>query len=192
MTVDAAPAVQQTTHQRQPSLVPSETTKQPVEDDHTAPPASADIAVHPPQPRHRRSEEPQPRQQHRSPRPQHATTSPRIDRVAYEIPAYRNNHVETREIIIREPAASGPASATPPAPPRHRYDEQPPRIERTVVSREMHFANAAPRPARAPQSRMEVPAQSEPVIQVSIGRVEVRAVTPPPAAKSNPRRAPPP
>jgi len=98
--------------------------------------------------------------------------------------------IETREIIVREPAASAASTqpASPPTHPRHRYDEQPPPIERTVVSRETHFANAVPRSARVPRSRMDVPAPAEPVIQVSIGRVEVRAVTPPPATKPN--RAP--
>ena len=95
--------------------------------------------------------------------------------------------VETRDIIVREPAlpAVASATATSPAPVRHRYDEQPPRIERTVVSRETHFATATPRSTRVAQPRMEVPPVSEPVIQVSIGRVEVRAVAPPPAVKQH-------
>ena len=197
MTVDAAPAVQQATPQRQPPLAPSLTKKQPVEDDHTAPPTSVDIAVHPPQPaapapRRTPAAATTPLSSPRStPPPPRALTeslaeSPAKSLTGSLIGSLTKTIAETREIIVREPAAPGAATTTPqPAPPRHRYDEQPPRIERTVVSREMHFANIAPRSARATQSRVEVPAQSEPVIQVSIGRVEVRAVTPPPAAKSN-------
>jgi hypothetical protein len=185
MTVDAAPPARTATPQRQHSPAPNET-KQPVDDDHIALPVSADIvAGNPPQP---------------APPPERrtvaATTTPISSSRSTPQPppvltdsiheSLSGPFVETREIIVREPAAPGDATATPqPTRPRHRYDEQPPRIERTVVSREMHFASAAPRSARAPQSRMEVPAQSEPVIQVSIGRVEVRAVTPPPAAKAN-------
>ncbi len=184
MTVDAVPSMQQATHQRQPSLVPSDT-KQPVADDRTAPPASADIAVHPPQPaappeRRKVAAATTPISSSRSMPPPARVLSESITESRIE------SIVETREIIVREPATPGAASTTPPpAQPRHRYDEQPPHIERTMVTREMHFANAAPRSSRAPQSRMEIPAQSEPVIQVSIGRVEVRAVAPPPAAKSN-------
>jgi hypothetical protein len=181
MTVDVPPHLQQATHQRQPSLVPIET-KQSLEDDHTASPVSA-VAIHPPQPAAPA--------QRRTPAGSTTTissiTSPPARALSEPITeSPTESIIETREIIIREPAAPGPASATPPpAQPRHRYDEQPPRIERTVVSRELHFASSAPRPARGMQSRMDVPAQSEPVIQVSIGRVEVRAITPPPAAKSN-------
>jgi hypothetical protein len=184
MVIGAVPAVPRSMPQRQPPpLVPGET-KRPVEDDHTSPPASADSATHPP--------------------PPPAAAPPQQRRIAAAVPpvvtasrgtppahVLTESIVETREIIVREAGAPDAAStqpAPPPALPRHRYDEQPPRIERTVVSREALFANAPPRPARASQSRMDVPAPSEPVIQVSIGRVEVRAVTPPPAAKPN--RAP--
>jgi hypothetical protein len=189
-SVDFAQAVQPATQQRQPSIIPSETTKQRVEESHTAPPTSAHIAVHPPQ----QAAPPQRRtlvtaatttiiSPRSTPPPAHVSSQPITETVTKTL---IETIAETREIIIREPAVLGPESATPPpTPPRHRYDEQPPRIERTVVSRELHFANSAPRPARGTQSRMEVPAQSEPVIQVSIGRVEVRAITPPPAAKPN-------
>jgi hypothetical protein len=80
-------------------------------------------------------------------------------------------------------------------PPRHRDDEEPPRVTRgddvhtveretirelrttppRVVTRETLRRAASPAAAAAP-------AESEPVIHVSIGRVEVRAVTPPPSA----------
>jgi hypothetical protein len=99
--------------------------------------------------------------------------------------------IETREIVVREtatPATTHPQSPQPPALPRHRHDERPPRIELPVPGPETRFVHAERRSPGVPHSRPEAPAPSEPVIQVSIGRVEVRAVTPQPAAKQG--RAP--
>lgn len=95
--------------------------------------------------------------------------------VRVEVPA-------TRDADIEPPRASEP---------RHRYDEQPPRIEkreRRETPSPITVRDARPAP---PRSQGEPAAASEPVIHVSIGRVEVRAVTPPPAPqRARARNAP--
>src|SRR5205807_3209103 len=125
--------------QRNSAFVAIET-KRRADDVPISPPAAAFVAVQPPEP---------------------VTTIPRRATVATAAAVSRSKAaparvvtesiIETREIIVRESAlpasASIPATA-PPTLPRHRYDEQPPHIERTVVSRETHFAAAAPRSLR--------------------------------------------
>jgi hypothetical protein len=59
--------------------------------------------------------------------------------------------------------------------PRHRYDEQPPRIER---ERREAMPAHEPRPVPPQRARIEAVAAPEPTIHVSIGRVEVRAAAP--------------
>ena len=82
--------------------------------------------------------------------------------------------VESREVSARsdEPRVD--------ATPRHRHDEQPPRIEREIREPFTPIATQDSRSAIAP-ANTESSAASEPIIHVSIGRVEVRAVTPPAA-----------
>lgn len=86
---------------------------------------------------------------------------------------------EPHETIIRnEVTPEGHVADVPTAreQPRHRHDEQPPQITRetqpstTFITREVHS------PSR-PMHGAETAQASEPVIHVSIGRVEVRAVT---------------
>jgi hypothetical protein len=96
--------------------------------------------------------------------------------------------VERHDTTIRIETANAPDA---PAAPRrdasvpHRHDEQPPSLEREQRLRPEIFAMHDARPAPR-QRHAEAPAAPDPVIHVSIGRVEVRAVTPaapPPRAR---------
>jgi len=99
---------------------------------------------------------------------------------------------ERNERVVRVPVAARP----------HRYDEQQPRIierrgprqieERQVeeVARERVIHNTIERTRRGPgraRQGTDAPPAPEPVIQVSIGRIEVRAVPSTPTARSAPR-----
>jgi len=102
--------------------------------------------------------------------------------------------------VIEHTAESGDEQGTP---LRHRHDEEPPRVIRgddvhTVERERIREVRTAPpriitretlRRAAA-LAATAAPAESEPAIHVSIGRVEVRAVTPPPSAATEraPRR----
>jgi hypothetical protein len=119
--------------------------------------------------------------------------------------------IERREVpvaIERTPAAVPPASTRP-----HRHDEQPPVLLREEIVREektpieaepardrLHervvVRRATPAPPERAPGRRQPPvtpasdaAKAEPVIQVSIGRIEVRASTPPAAPRPEPRRS---
>ena len=95
--------------------------------------------------------------------------------------------VETTERVVRVPAARP-----------HRFDEQPPHriVEREIqeVRRDrevIHTTTRATRPQRV-AGKSQPPAaaaQPEPVIQVSIGRIEVRAVPSAPPPRNAPRNA---
>jgi hypothetical protein len=120
--------------------------------------------------------------------------------------------IETREVPVIEPIST--ETAAPKQNKPHRYDEQPPRLVREEVPREMRNRVQAdksservgdrvivrretgPRPPAATSrrtaiprdTRQSTPATSEPVVHVSIGRVEVRAVAPTPQPRLAPRR----
>jgi len=103
-------------------------------------------------------------------------------RVSREVERDVQRIVETNERVIRVPVVTR----------EHRFDRQPPRvIERHLpreieeVHRERETRTTLDRPPRTVRERSEAPSspqQREPVIEVSIGRIEVRAVTsaPPP------------
>ncbi|HKS24461.1 MAG TPA: hypothetical protein VJZ76_16795 [Thermoanaerobaculia bacterium] len=102
--------------------------------------------------------------------------------------------------IVERTAEAGEAKIPS---PRHRYDEEPPRIVRgddvhTVERERIREVRATPPRIIARETLRRAaalaaaaaPAESEPAIHVSIGRVEVRAVTAPVSAASEraPRR----
>jgi hypothetical protein len=100
----------------------------------------------------------------------------------------REQHDTTVRIETPRPAD---ANTTPdPMAPRHRNDEQPPRIAREARQPSAMFIPREPRPS--PRQTTPGPSpSSEPVIHVSIGRVEVRAVVPAPTPqRSRARNAP--
>lgn len=112
------------------------------------------------------------------------------DRIEHEVSrtvATREHHlervIEKHETTIRVRSQSTvPATAESrrDGKPRHRHDEQQPRIERERIAERAPSAFAERRP-NARQPRTKTPAAPEPVIHVSIGRVEVRAVPSTPA-----------
>ena len=111
-------------------------------------------------------------------------------RVAREVERDVQRIVETNERIVRAPA---------PAERPHRFDRQPPRIierhlprEVEEVHREREVRTTIDRTPRTLRERSESPSslpQREPVIEVSIGRIEVRAVTSAPPQRKAPRDA---
>lgn len=105
-----------------------------------------------------------------------------IDRV-------REQHDTT--IRIEAPPSADDADASPAAAaPRHRHDEQPPRIARETRQPSTMAVPREPRPSPR-QAHAETSQSSEPIIHVSIGRVEVRAVTPAPVPqRTRTRNAP--
>jgi hypothetical protein len=114
--------------------------------------------------------------------------TPRTEtRVVREVQHDAERAGETPEREVAVPAPQLPAAAQPRGPRQHRFDRQPPRIiERHVPPRDAEqyrdreIRTAIERPPRI--VREKSPAASaagaaEPVIEVSIGRIEVRAVT---------------
>jgi hypothetical protein len=109
--------------------------------------------------------------------------------VAHEVEHDVERVIETSERVVRVPAAARP----------HRFEEQPPRIIERREPREIEEVHrdrvirtmTAERPQRiAGRSPSPEPAaQPEPVIQVSIGRIDVRAVPSAPPPRSAPRNA---
>lgn len=90
-----------------------------------------------------------------------------------------------------------------PAPRRHRYDEQPPRVEEPSATKtDRHEASPRERViTRRETNRQRIEQQiesrvaeaapnAEPVVHVTIGRVEVRAVTQPAPQRPAPQRSP--
>jgi hypothetical protein len=113
-------------------------------------------------------------------------------KTAFALPIPATTVEPVRSAAIREDAA-GHAMAEPPmqapaAPQRHmplQVEMLAPRVAESVKPDSV--ARARGEPARAqPLPALRRPAQSPPAVHVTIGRVEVRAVTPPPAARSAP------
>jgi hypothetical protein len=77
---------------------------------------------------------------------------------------------------VRSPQAAAKKKNNNEAPRPHRYDEEPPRV----------VAQEAPIRERRVPSEREAPEAAEPSVQVSIGRIEIRATTAP-AAQRRPR-----
>ncbi len=111
-------------------------------------------------------------------------------RVAREVERDVQRIVETNERIVRVPE---------PVQRPHRFDRQSPRIierhlprEVEEVHREREMRTTTDRAPRIVRERAEAPSsppQREPVIEVSIGRIEVRAVTSAPPQRKAPRNA---
>ena len=114
----------------------------------------------------------------------------RIEReVAREIEHDVQRVVETQERIVRVPQVERIQQIERP----HRYEQQPPRIlrEREELHRERlvrERVDRRPQILTQPQSAQAAPAQ-EKTIHVSIGRVEVRAVSQPQPQRERPRGA---
>lgn len=115
-----------------------------------------------------------------------APTSAEEKRIAVEHDTQRV--IEANERVIRVPV---PVAARP-----HRFEEQPPRIierngpreiEERQRQRIIRTTTERTRRVGAKQQRIESTSPAEPVIQVSIGRIEVRAVTSTPSARNAPR-----
>jgi hypothetical protein len=134
------------------------------------------------------------------PPPAEQTPAPpiRVERaLAQEADRQIERVVETQERVLHVPVRETVVEQAPPLP--HRFDEQPPRViteqsiirERELRERERTIRTSIERaPARSTaRETPQAARQSEPVVHVSIGRVEVRAVSPPPQQRS-PRRAP--
>jgi hypothetical protein len=126
-----------------------------------------------------------------------STTTPRVERV---VERDVERMVETRDRVVHVPARTTERTAEPEPQPRlpHRFDAQPPRVitqerrntirERDIERRDRVIRttidrNAMRMTAPPPEARTET-AASEPVVHVSIGRVEVRAI-----AQTAPQRA---
>jgi len=123
-------------------------------------------------------------------------TEPRIER---EVQRVVEPRVRTRDRIVREREvviAHQPGQPPEKVPVPHRFDEEPPRIvvrtpedDPDEIPRESPPRTALPagrQPQRSqPAAAAAVVSQRAPDIHVTIGRVEVRAVTPQPS-----RRAP--
>jgi hypothetical protein len=112
-------------------------------------------------------------------------------------------HETTIETTAPQTVERAVARDEPSAPRRHRYDEQPPRVDESVPTKtDRHEASPRERVItrretnrqrieKQLESRVTEPApNAEPVVHVTIGRVEVRAVTQPapqrPAAQRSP------
>jgi hypothetical protein len=107
-------------------------------------------------------------------------------------------HVERIE-MIKSPVESGPLVRSVPtsgrnvrspqvnneAPRPHRYDEEPPRVvaKRPPMRERERLAERRVRLEPEPQARPETAVAAEPSVQVSIGRIEIRATTAPPAQR---------
>jgi len=119
------------------------------------------------------------------PQPSHDRIEQEVSRTVATSEHHVERVIEKRETTVRVRPADAVPTAEPPRADdrRHRYDEQPPRIEPQRHAPRAPFAIAEQRtPAR--QARTETPpAAPDPVIHVSIGRVEVRAVAAAPAPK---------
>jgi hypothetical protein len=141
--------------------------------------------------------DPDRRASRRSPRPSRdldeSEPEPRRsrDRIEQEVlltTATREHHlervIEKRETTVRvhaENTVRTAAESPRDTEPSHRHDEQPPRIEPQRHTPRAAFAIAERRPSTRQPRTETPPAAPEPVIHVSIGRVEVRAVAPAPA-----------
>jgi hypothetical protein len=132
---------------------------------------------------------------------------PPVEPAREDAPPAATPSVERREVIlprIEQQLADDPlpppnTNATIPTPTvtlHHRFDREPPRVERRVETRHSVETTTLLREriSRVGSVRREVAAiqaasaAAEPVVHVSIGRVEVRAVTPqPPARRAAPR-----
>jgi hypothetical protein len=103
-------------------------------------------------------------------------------------------HVERLETTIKSPVESGrlvrsvPTSGrdvrSPQNPPRpHRYDEEPPRVTVNEPPMRERLVERRVRIEPEPLARPESETAAEPSVQVSIGRIEIRATTAPPAQR---------
>ncbi|HWW62088.1 MAG TPA: hypothetical protein VN181_12030 [Thermoanaerobaculia bacterium] len=123
---------------------------------------------------------------------------PRVEREVHRIIEPR---VRTRDRVIREREHDLVNTITPSKPVApHRFDEEPPRI--ASASRDEQQDDEPREPVRAttssqspttrrsqPPSALPAASQHDPDIHITIGRVEVRAVAPQPAARRTPQRS---
>ena len=122
---------------------------------------------------------------------------------------FRSSHVEAPREVERETlieVVTQTRAATPEPQTPHRYDEVPPRIDpaqaatpppqladqttRTTTINTRRALPAKTPESPTPNAQSPVIEKQEPTIHISIGRIEVRAVTPPAAPRRESTRAP--
>jgi hypothetical protein len=141
----------------------------------------ADADVQPPPSSQRRSRDSE--EMVTEPAPTRDPATHEVSRSVHTSERHIERVIENRETIVRVDgdAATAPVEeARRDGEPRHRHDEQPPRIERERQVQQAPFVAPDRRPSTQ-QRHDETPAAPEQVIHVSIGRVEVRAVPSTPA-----------